>query len=307
MSKTQSSKSISCGSDTVSTTGEASSQSHTLFIFDFDDTLFCTKYFDTFSLSYQDIFSCKVSLEETNPSLVKEVKELENSIIDLLVKLIQSNYDIVIVSNADMKWINNCLTHFLPELKDFIEENELKIYSAKNLFSNLTNKSVEWKVKAFKKTLYDLYGKVDGYETKCDYETEIKAVIIGDGLDEKKAVFRLKKETKFTQLTTKFIQMILFPSAASIILELKYIEQNFVNILAERNKSMYKMVIEIKNNTVQIKCVALKKKKSFEEKIIHGFDKKKICDFDDENFYLSSDTDGEEKNLVFLGKKTSTY
>ena len=131
-------------SETTSTTGESPTISKTLLIFDFDDTLFCTKYFDTFSLPYQDIFTYKISLEQINPCLFKEIKELEKTIIELFVKLQNNTYDVVIVSNADMKWINNCLTHFLEELKEYINENNIKVYSAKNMFSNLnSNKKKE--------------------------------------------------------------------------------------------------------------------------------------------------------------------
>ena len=95
-------KLIQTNSETSSTSGESSLFSKTLIIFDFDDTLFCTKYFDTFTLSYQDIFSCKVSLEEINPCLLRELKELESTIIELFMNL-QQNYDIIIISNANMK------------------------------------------------------------------------------------------------------------------------------------------------------------------------------------------------------------
>jgi len=64
-------------SDTASTTGDTISVSKTLLIFDFDDTLFCTNYFDSFSLPYKDIFDFKVSLEQTNTCLFKEIEELE--------------------------------------------------------------------------------------------------------------------------------------------------------------------------------------------------------------------------------------
>ncbi len=123
-------------SETTSTIGESPLIPKTLLIFDFDDTLFCTKYFDSFSLPYQDIFTFKISLEQINPCLVKEIKELEKTIIELFVKLQNNNYDVVIVSNADMKWINNCMTHFLEELKEYINENNIKVYSAKNMYSN---------------------------------------------------------------------------------------------------------------------------------------------------------------------------
>ena len=152
MTNTEYFKSMQINSETSSTSGEtAPIITKTLIIFDFDDTLFCTKYFDTFSLIYQDIFSCKVSLEEINPCLVRELKQLESTIIELFINLQQQNYDIIIISNADIKWINNCLTHFLEELKEYINENDIKIYLAKNMFSKIVKEPGEWKVKCFKK------------------------------------------------------------------------------------------------------------------------------------------------------------
>ena len=152
MTNTEYFKSMQINSKTSSTSGETTLLvTKTLIIFDFDDTLFCTKYFDTFSLIYQDIFTCKVSLEEINPCLVRELKQLESTIIELFINLQQQNYDIIIILNADIKWINNCLTHFLEELKEYINENDIKIYSAKNMFSKIVKESTEWKVKCFKK------------------------------------------------------------------------------------------------------------------------------------------------------------
>ena len=113
MTNTEYFKSTQINSETSSTSGETTLfVTKTLIIFDFDDTLFCTKYFDTFSLIYKDIFTCKISLEEINPCLVRELKQLESTIIDLFINL-QQNYEIIIISNADIKWIKNCLTHFL--------------------------------------------------------------------------------------------------------------------------------------------------------------------------------------------------
>lgn len=46
-------------------------------IFDWDDTLFCTKYIETLQLNLQDIFSFKLSFEDNYSYLVSEFKELE--------------------------------------------------------------------------------------------------------------------------------------------------------------------------------------------------------------------------------------
>ena len=279
-------------SEATSTTGETQSTPKTLLIFDFDDTLFCTKYFDSFSLPYSDIFSFKVSLEEINPCLFKEIKELEKTIIELFIKIQNNSNDIVIVSNADMKWINNCLTHFLEELKEFINDNNIKVYSAKNMFSNLDSNQKEesaftastgWKMKCFEKVIKDLY--LDKKESiDVDNNIDLKVLSIGDGEDEKKAVFKLKKDKfNFCQnLERKFIKMIDYPSASSIIIQLEYLQNNITEIL-DSNKNIYKMLIEMVNGTTQIKCVPKKKKDKINKisKISSFYENKKKLEYDE--------------------------
>lgn len=242
-------KSTLINSETSSTSGDTVPIGKTLIIFDFDDTLFCTKYFDTFSVPYKDIFDSRIALEEINPSLVKELKELENTIIELFNNL-QQKYDIIIISNADIKWINNCLAHFLEELKEYINENNIKIYSAKNIFCKIVKDSNEWKVKCFKKAIKELY--------KNDLNFDLNVISIGDSNKEKKAVFNLSKSNEFNKVNIKFINMISFPSAASIILQLKYLNDN-INDMISSNKSLYKMVIQIKNDKAEINCISPKK------------------------------------------------
>lgn len=223
-------KTFQTNSDTSSTSAELSEK--TIIIFDFDDTLFCTKYLETFSLCYEDIFKSKVSLEELNPCLYKEIKELENEIIELFITLKQF-YDVIIISNADIKWINNCLIHFLDELREYIVDNDIKIFSAKN--NKISPK--DWKVNCFKNVIKELY--------KDEYELNI--ISIGDSNEEKKAVMKFKN--------SKFIKMISYPSAKSIILELNYLKNNIHNIVLD-NKIIHKMKIEIKNNNIEINCIS---------------------------------------------------
>ena len=328
-------------SETTSTTGESPSVPKTLLIFDFDDTLFCTKYFDTFSLPYQNIFTYEISLEEINPCLFKEIKELEKTIIELFVKLQNNNYDVVIVSNADMKWIDNCMTHFLEELKEYINENTIKVYSAKNMYSNVMSgenadysrgRSTGWKIKCFEKVIKDLYGE-ENESNIIEANIDLNVLSIGDGEDEKKAVFKLSK-SKFNfcqNLQSKFIRMIDYPSASSIIIQLEYLQNN-INEVLNSNKTTYKMVIEIVNGTTQIKCIPKKKKKSkidkqnlislkdIKKKLITEENKEQekeeelflspnFNDFEEDELagknlfgYLDSEEDLLRKNL-FLGKK----
>ena len=250
MTNTEYFKSGQTNSETSSTSGELTIFSKTLLIFDFDDTLFCTKYLDTFALPYQDIFTCKVSLEQMNSCLAHEIKELESAILDLFINLGQ-NCDIVIISNADLKWINNCMTHFLPELNDYLTENGIKIHSAKNSFSKFVKAPTDWKLQCFKKVIEELY--------EDDLFYDLNVISIGDGKEEKKAVFNLAKDLKLRKLRTKFIRMISFPSAASIVLQLKYLSNNINEMILDEN-SIYKMSIKFNNKKVEIDCKAKKGK-----------------------------------------------
>ena len=316
-------------SETTSTTGESTTFPKTLLIFDFDDTLFCTKYFDSFSLPYQDIFTFKISLEEINPCLFKEIKELEKTIIELFVKLQNNNYEVIIVSNANMKWINNCFTHFLEELKDYLNENNIKVYSAKNMYKKdaiypQSKGSADWKINCFEKVIRDLYGE----EAENDFNInegiiDLKVISIGDGEDEKKAVFKLSKN-KFSfcqNLQCKFIRMIDYPSASSIYLQLKYLHNNINDI-----NTIYKMNIEIVNGSTKVKCIPKKKKNKLDKlKIVsssfknsqNNLNKKKedflifsnLYDYQEKELfnnnlynYLERDEDLLRKNL-FLGIK----
>ena len=250
MTNTEYFKSGQTNSETSSTSGELTIFSKTLLIFDFDDTLFCTKYLDTFALPYQDIFTCKVSLEQMNSCLAHEIKELESAILDLFINLGQ-NCDIVIISNADLKWINNCMTHFLPELNDYLTENGIKIHSAKNSFSKFVKAPTDWKLQCFKKVIEELY--------EDDLFYDLNVISIGDGKEEKKAVYNLAKDLKLRKLRTKFIRMISFPSAASIVLQLKYLNNNINEMILDEN-SIYKMSIKFNNKKVEIDCKAKKGK-----------------------------------------------
>jgi hypothetical protein len=65
--------------------------------------------------------------------------------LNLFSELLDEEVKIFIVTNADENWVKNCLKHFMPDLKDFINENDIKIYSAKKQFSK--NLPLEkWKV-----------------------------------------------------------------------------------------------------------------------------------------------------------------
>ena len=297
MARTEYFKSIQIDSETSSTSWDNILISKILIIFDFDDTLFCTKYFDTFSIPYKDIFNNTISLEEINPGLVIELKQLENTILELFNNL-QKKYDIIIISNAEIKWINNCMIYFFEQLNEYINDNKIKIYSAKNIFSKLIKDKSKWKIKCFKKAIKELY--------KNDINIDLNVISIGDGIEEKEAVFNLTKNTEFNKkIKPKYINMISFPSASSIILQLKYLNDNINDIILS-NQSIYKMVIQIKNDNVEINCVAQKKKKNENNLIKNNnyfcLDRMSINEnYNDALFYYILEE--EEDNKDYFGNK----
>lgn len=250
-------------SETSSISGETLQLSKTIMIFDFDDTLICTKYLDSLNLNYHLIFSFQSSLEDSHPSLMKELNELENTILDLFNELADKNYEIIIVSNADLKWISNCLTHFLPDLGEYIQQTKIKIYSAKNMYSGVSCNSEEWKRRCFSTIINENY--LD------ENNSELNIISIGDGADERNALTKVKFDNSIKSsydgeidginfgcvLKKKFIQFIDSPSITSIIRQLDYIQNNIDDIM-EKNSVLFKMKLIIENQNIRVICESSK-------------------------------------------------
>ena len=146
----------------------------------------------------------------------------------------------------------------------------------------------------------------------------LNVISIGDGEDEKKAVFKLdKNKFNFCQnLLSKFRRMIDCPSASSI---------NNINYILNSNKIIYIMNIEIVNGSTQVKCIPKKKRNKIDKlKLISSSNNNNqntikknndylifnnSYDYEENEFsnnklfyYLEKDEDLIRQNL-FLGKK----
>ena len=217
-----------------------------IFIFDFDDTLFCTKYLNTFAINTSDIFAKRVNIEEINSALTKQINEIDDSEAKLFEQLLKKSYDVIILTNADLNWVNNCLTYFLKNLNKIIIKNNIKIFSAKKFGNKETEPNIK-KIIAFKKIMYENYFKKN--------KNEYIIVSIGDGDAEKKAVFKLNEYFKNMELTTKFIKMIQCPSALGIKLQIDYLKENYCNLIAnDDNLFQLKLDINTINNEIKLIC-----------------------------------------------------
>ena len=66
----------------------------------------------------------------------------------MMGELMEKEVHIFIITNADEKWVKNCLTHFLPDLYEFMQENSIKLFSARKLYAKSTPVE-KWKVNLF--------------------------------------------------------------------------------------------------------------------------------------------------------------
>ena len=80
--------------------------------------------------------------------------------------------------------------HFLPEFSDYIQDNGIKIYSAKNNSQN--DKNGNSKIKCFEKAVNEIYS-TENTENEEGLNLELNVIGVGDGTDEKKATFSLNK------------------------------------------------------------------------------------------------------------------
>ena len=197
------------------------------------------------------------------------------------------------------------------------------------MFSNLTEKNSncsEWKIKSFNKVINDLYFSVP------ENSINLTVISIGDGDDEKKALFKLNKGNFYLcqNLDKKFIRMISNPSAASIEKQLQFLGENIGSIIQNENYKSFKMSIDLVDGCSKVKCLPTKIKnlaKKENKKIskiendnvnlINNLDKNDFLFFDgiDKNFLENENFDkffGFSKmddyvinrNNLFLGRKT---
>jgi hypothetical protein len=110
-----------------------------IFIFDWDDTLFCTSV-----LSPNGYFD---SEREILPSQLKRIEKLEIFVECILVKSIEKG-DTYIISNSEAAWIKYSCEIFFPNVYKLL--NKIKIISGRDLYEDKFPQDYKtWKIKAF--------------------------------------------------------------------------------------------------------------------------------------------------------------
>jgi len=137
-----------------------------IFIFDWDDTLFCTTFLYPDGYLDKNIFSLLENKEK--------IKNLEALVKKLLTLAVEKS-DTYIITNSEPGWVQCSCNRFFPNVSSLL--NKIKIISARGLYENkYPNDFFAWKNKAFNDIIQN-YEKNLPTNIVClgDSEYEIKA------------------------------------------------------------------------------------------------------------------------------------
>jgi hypothetical protein len=178
-----------------------------LIIFDWDDTLFATT-----SIGYNecDINDKKFSTELENNFII--ISEIVLKILEKAIKY----YKVVIITNAEIGWVEFSSQKLIPDVLKFIQEHNIDIISARAKYSNKVNNHLEWKTHTFQ-DLLDSFGNI-----------KLNVTSFGDNISERMALKNLNGTNIALKKSIKFIET---PTIKNLINELRLILESFDQII----------------------------------------------------------------------------
>lgn len=194
----------------------------TIYLIDWDDTMFPTD------------FCNKNSINLKNPSDIDNYKlffiELDKSILSVLEKL-NSLGTIYIITNASLLWIKNCL-EILPKTKKYIMNNNIRIISARDIYSSLNDSPLQWKILTFQNVI-DIIMKNNNNKNILNIHS------LGDATYEYYSLLNLddylNKKHKNNNYLLKSVKFIDKPTFEQIIDQLNVLLKNIDNITKQFN------------------------------------------------------------------------
>jgi hypothetical protein len=189
---------------------------------DWDDSIFPSSWCNKNMINLNDI--------ETIKNYKLYFIELDKTINDFLLNLLNFG-EIYIVTNANIKWIKACL-NILPNTKKVIMDNNIRIVSARDLYSDKLLSPTDWKINTFRDILNDVIEKIPQL-TNCG--TFLNVVSIGDAHYEYIALLNLddyfKVKNKNINYLLKSIKFIEKPSFDLVIDQVLIVKKNIKTIV----------------------------------------------------------------------------
>lgn len=180
--------------------------------FDWDDTILGTTFLQTLATA-ESISIMDVTLDH---STYVKFKLIDSSASQMLT--IALNFgSVIIVTNADIGWIEATGPKFVPMTFDLIKTHKITVLSASGRYRHMTDCHTQWK-----------------FLTMCDilptHQLEL-FVSVGDSLAEKKAASQLKDVCgSIKPRAIKTVKMIDSPSLTNLHFQQNYLSQILPNL-----------------------------------------------------------------------------
>ncbi len=197
-----------------------------IFIIDWDDTLFPT-YWVTNN-----------QIEITNINSINKYKlffiELDKILAGFLNHI--NNFGtIYVISNASLTWLKNCL-NILPATRNVVMRNNIRLISARDIYSQKYQSAVEWKVSCFQDVLSEVLNNLEGKLNNSNY---LNIMSFGDANYEYIALLNLDKFFKLNNpkinYLLKNVKFMEKPDFNYIIEQISVLNKNLPNIVNKLN------------------------------------------------------------------------
>ena len=194
----------------------------TIMLWDWDDSFFPTFWVNQNMIS----LSSEESINEYKLYFI----ELDKTISDFLASVL-TQAEIYVVTNASLKWIKVCL-NVLPKTRKIIMENNIRIVSARDNYSQTLSSPTEWKINTFR----DIISKtVNNLSNDSDCNTILNIISIGDANYEYVALLNLdnyfKNKNNSIGYLLKSIKFIERPHFDLVIDQIQMVKRNINSII----------------------------------------------------------------------------
>jgi len=210
----------------ISNINKASIKNNTIFVFDWDDTLFFTTHLNP---------SSKGSFFYASESEKNFMSRIEYYVSEILKKALNKG-EVFIITNSEEGWVQQCAEFYYPNLISILEK--INIISARSLYQkNYPLEPLMWKIKAF-----------DDLRKKFNFEKCVVSNIIclGDNNYEIIAAKKLGEEFKKNNCLIKTIKLREKPDLKELIKQIILIDNNLLRIY-NYPKSLNIQIHKVKN------------------------------------------------------------
>uniref|UniRef100_A0A7S1XIB0 Uncharacterized protein n=1 Tax=Erythrolobus australicus TaxID=1077150 RepID=A0A7S1XIB0_9RHOD len=189
-----------------------------VFIFDFDDTLMATTYFERTNMF---AMSEVPALRRNADKELAMMQMLDRAVVDVLRASAQYG-ETLIVTNAGAGWVELASSQYLPRLKQFLLDSGIRVISARSSYAHIPIESAsEWKVECFSDQLRSLFPAM----------ADVNMLVFGDSIGDQYAA-----HCSFAKLSgrslLKFVKFAERPTPSQLVHQLTVLRDNLPSLVS---------------------------------------------------------------------------